>query len=316
MIRTENPVASARTTDSAMVAELRATTKSYGPIQALRNVDFSLRAGELLALLGPNGAGKTTVVKLLLGLARPNHGAVEVFGGRPTDPTVRMRVGAMLQVARVPETLRVREHIDLFRSYYPSPLSVPDILAAAGLAEIKDRLFGDLSGGQRQRVLFALALCGDPDLLFLDEPTVGLDVESRRSLWEQIRKLVARGKTVLLTTHYLEEADALADRVVVLNQGSVIAEGTPGQIKALTAGRRIRCISQLGLEEVRRMPDVVSANQDRDAVEIRTAKAESVLRALLARDPELTGLEITSAGLEDAFLALTRSHDLNAPLQP
>jgi ABC-2 type transport system ATP-binding protein len=314
MISTETLVAPERNSHSVTVAQLRAATKSYGPIQALRNVDFSLRAGELLALLGPNGAGKTTVVKLLLGLARPNHGTVEVFGGAPSDPTVRVHVGAMLQVARVPETLRVREHIDLFRSYYPSPLSVSDILSAAGLAEIKDRLFGDLSGGQRQRVLFALALCGDPDLLFLDEPTVGLDVESRRSLWEQIRKLVARGKTVLLTTHYLEEADALADRVVVLNQGSVIAEGTPRQIKAQTAGCRIRCISRLVLDEVRRMPDVISAHQDREAIEIRTAKAESVLRALLARDPELTGIEVTSAGLEDAFLALTSNH--NAPVQP
>jgi ABC-2 type transport system ATP-binding protein len=299
-------------TSPAIVAQLQGASKSYGEIQALRNVDFSLRAGELLALLGPNGAGKTTVVKLLLGLARPSHGTVEVFGGSPTEPTIRMRVGAMLQVARVPETLRVREHIDLFRSYYPQPLSVPETLTAAGLAEIKDRLFGDLSGGQRQRVLFALALCGDPDLLFLDEPTVGLDVESRRGLWEQIRNLVARGKTVLLTTHYLEEADALADRVVVLNQGSVIAEGTPIQIKAHAAGRRIRCVSRLALDELRGLPDVISVRQDREAIEIRTAEPESVLRALLARDSELSGIEVTSAGLEDAFLALTRSHNGNS----
>ena len=165
-------------------------------------------------------------------------------------------------------------------------------------------------------MLFALALCGDPDLLFLDEPTVGLDVESRRGLWEQIRRLVARGKTVLLTTHYLEEADALADRVVVLNQGSVVAEGTPSEIKAKTAGRRIRCISRLALEDLRQLPHVISAHQDRETVEIRTARAEPVLRALLARDPELSGIEVTSAGLEDAFLALTRDHNHNSSDSP
>lgn len=288
------------------VASLQGVSKNYGKIQALLNVDLSVRTGELLALLGPNGAGKTTAVKLLLGLARPARGTVAVFGGNPMEAGVRMRIGAMLQVARVPETLRVREHIELFRSYYPKPLAAADVLSAAGLTDIKDRLFGDLSGGQRQRVLFALALSGDPDLLFLDEPTVGLDVEARRSLWEQIRKLIARGKTVLLTTHYLEEADALADRIVVINKGHVIAEGTPREIKAQTAGRRIRCLTRLNPEEIRRWTGVVEARRDRDAVEIRTSEAEPVIRQLLACDPALSGIEVASAGLEDAFLALTR----------
>src|ERR1700741_676815 len=171
----------------------------------------------------PNGAGKTTAVKLLLGLLQPDSGKVRVFGGDPTNPENRMRTGAMLQVGRVPETLRVREHIDLFSCYYQNPMPAAAVLAAAGLEKLSDRKFGDLSGGQRQRVLFALAICGNPDLLFLDEPTVGLDVEARRTLWVEIRKLVARGKTVLLTTHYLQEADALADRIVVIHQGSIIA---------------------------------------------------------------------------------------------
>ena len=192
-----------------VVASLECVSKNYGQVRALRGVNFAVRAGEVVALLGPNGAGKTTAVKLLLGLMQPNGGRVRVFGGDPVNPQNRMRTGAMLQVGRVPETLRVREHIDLFSSYYSNPLPLNTVLAVAGLEKLRDRKFGDLSGGQRQRALFALAICGDPDLLFLDEPTVGLDVEARRTLWEQIRRLVARGKTILLTTHYLQEADAL-----------------------------------------------------------------------------------------------------------
>ena len=188
---------------SHVVAGLKAVTKTYDKVQALRGVDLEIRAGELVALLGPNGAGKTTAVKLFLGLARPTTGQVNVFGGNPVDAETRVRTGAMLQVGKVPETLKVREHIDLFSSYYPNPLSAAETLAIAGITDIKDRAFGELSGGQKQKVLFALALCGDPDIIFLDEPTVGMDVEARRGLWEQIRKLIARGKTVLLTTHYL-----------------------------------------------------------------------------------------------------------------
>jgi ABC-2 type transport system ATP-binding protein len=294
--------------DGVVIASLRRASKNFGNVQALRQVDFTVRAGELVALLGPNGAGKTTAVKLFLGLAKPTSGTVSVFGGDPTNAEVRTRIGAMLQVAKVPETLRVREHIDLFSSYYPKPLPLAETLAVAGLQEIKDREFGELSGGQRQRVLFALALCGDPDIFFLDEPTVGLDVESRRQLWEEIRKLIARGKTILLTTHYLEEADALADRVVVINRGEIIAEGTPAKIKASTAGRRIRCVSSLAIETVRALPGVVEVRRDRDALEIHAAEAEPVLRELLMRDPRLSGLDVSSAGLEEAFLALTQDH--------
>src|SRR6202142_2822622 len=180
-----------------IVASLEGVNKNYGDIRALRGVDFRVRAGEVVALLGPNGAGKTTAVKLLLGLIQPNAGKVRVFGGDPTNPENRMRTGAMLQVGRVPETLRVREHIDLFSSYYEKPMATADVLAAAGLEKLGDRKFGDLSGGQRQRVLFALAICGDPDLLFLDEPTVGLDVAVRRMLTGAIRRLVRHGKTAL-----------------------------------------------------------------------------------------------------------------------
>jgi len=295
-----------RSSSGAVVASLEGVSKNYGEVRALRSVNFAVRAGEVVALLGPNGAGKTTAVKLLLGLMLPNSGKTRVFGGDPTNPQNRMRTGAMLQVGKVPETLRVGEHIDLFSSYYPSPLPLEEVLAAAGLKKLRDRKFGDLSGGQRQRTLFALAICGDPDLLFLDEPTVGLDVEARRALWEEIRRLVERGKTVLLTTHYLEEADALADRIAVINEGAIIAEGTPAEIKSQTSGKRIRCITMLSVASLRQLPGVTDARQDREAVEIHAREAEPVVRALLARDLALSGLEITSAGLEEAFLALTR----------
>jgi ABC-2 type transport system ATP-binding protein len=298
-----------------VVASLEGVSKNYGEVRALRNVNFTVRAGQVVALLGPNGAGKTTAVKLLLGLMQPNSGKARVFNGDPTNPQNRMRTGAMLQVGKVPETLRVREHIDLFSSYYPRPLPLAEVLAAAGLEKLRDRKFGDLSGGQRQRTLFALSICGNPDLLFLDEPTVGLDVEARRALWEEIRRLVERGNTVLLTTHYLEEADALADRIAVINQGAIIAEGTPAEIKSQTSGKRIRCITALGVASILQIPGVTTAKQDREAVEIHAGEAEPVVRALLARDPALSGLEITSAGLEEAFLALTQDNGENGNRQ-
>lgn len=289
-----------------IVASLEAVNRNYGAIRALSAVDFEVRAGEVVALLGPNGAGKTTAVKLLLGLLQPNFGKVRIFGGDPTNPENRMRTGAMLQVGRVPETLRVREHIDLFSSYYQQPMAASEVLAIAGLEKLSDRKFGELSGGQKQRVLFALAICGDPDLLFLDEPTVGLDVEARRMLWDEIRHLVGRGKTVVLTTHYLQEADALADRVAVINRGQIIAEGTPADIKAQTAGKRIRCVTSLSSSAVRQFKGVTEVREDRGALEIHTVEAEPVLRELLARDAMVSGIEVTAAGLEEAFLALTQ----------
>jgi len=311
----EQPQRAATANPDTIVASLEGVNMNYGTIRALRGVDFRVRAGEVVALLGPNGAGKTTAVKLLLGLLQPNAGRARVFGGDPTNPENRMRTGAMLQVGRVPETLRVREHIDLFSSYYEKPLAAADVLAATGLEKLGDRKFGDLSGGQRQRVLFALAICGDPDLVFLDEPTVGLDVEARRMLWDEIRRMVTRGKTVLLTTHYLQEADALADRVAVITLGEIVAQGTPAEIKARTAGKRIRCITSLSVNTLRQIPGVTEVKEDRGAVEIQAVEAESIVRELLARDARLAGLEVTSAGLEEAFLALTQdsTQDGNHP---
>ncbi len=212
-------------------AQFTTVRKNYGMVEALRGLDLTIGPGELVALLGANGAGKTTAVRALLGLAKPTSGEVRVFGGDPREARSRTRIGALLQSARVPETLRVREHIHLFSSYYPNPRPIDEVIEAAGLQGLEKRKFGELSGGQQKRVLFALALCGNPDLLVLDEPTSGLDVEARRALWKQIRAFINGGRSVLLTTHYLAEAEALANRVVVIHKGVVMAEGTPQEIK-------------------------------------------------------------------------------------
>ena len=287
------------------VAALANITKRYGATTALDGLNLALHPGEIVALLGPNGAGKSTAIKLLLGLIAPTSGAARVFGSDPREASTRTRVGAMLQVARVTETLRVREHLDLFRSYYPNPLPVAEVLRVAQLEHFEDRLFGQLSGGQKQRVLFALAICGNPDLIFLDEPTVGLDIEARRALWQQIRTLSAQGKTVLLTTHYLEEADALADRIIVIHKGRVLSEGTPGEIKRNSGGRKIRCRTSLSTEILRAIPGVENVEFSAGIATVTSSEAESVLREMLLRDPTLSGLEVASPALEDAFLALT-----------
>ena len=293
-------------------AELRGAVKRYGAVTALAGVDLTIRSGEVVAVLGPNGAGKTTAVQILLGLAQPSAGTARLFGHEPRSTAARVRVGAMLQVSKVPETLKVREHIHLISSYYPRPLPMREVIAAAGLAGLEERLFGKLSGGQRQRVLFALALCGDPDLLFLDEPTVSMDVEARRSFWEQIRQRAGAGRSVLLTTHYLEEADALADRIVLLDRGRIVAEGTPAEIKARVLGKRIRCRTRLSLAELAALPGVRDARRPEatQEAEILAAEAEPVVRELLARDPGLSGLDVRGAGLEEAFLALTGNHQI------
>ena len=291
------------------IARLHSVTKRYGQVTALDNMSLSLYPGEVVALLGPNGAGKTTAVRLLLGLIAPDNGSVRVMGGNPRDAETRTRIGAMLQVTRVPETLRVREHIDLFRSYYPNPLPAPEVIRIARLKGIEDTYYGKLSGGQKQRVLFGLSLVGNPGLVFLDEPTVGMDIESRRALWDQIRELAAQGKTILLTTHYLEEADALASRIVVIGKGRILAEGTPGEIKRHAAGRRIRCVTELDADYIHGLPSVLSVDRDRDAIVISATEAERVVYELMRNDPVLRDLEVSAPGLEDAFLALTNSDE-------
>ncbi len=287
------------------VAQLDQVTKRYGSITALDGLSLALRPGEIVALLGPNGAGKSTAVRLLLGLSTPSSGHARIFSRDPREPQTRTRIGAMLQVGAMPKTLKVREHLDLFRSYYPHPLPMAEIVQIAQLEGIEDRLFQALSGGQRQRLLFGLAICGDPEIVFLDEPTVGLDIEARHGLWAQIRSLAARGKTVLMTTHYLEEADALADRIIVINQGRVVSEGTPKEIKGRGARRKICCSTALSAAQIRTIPGVMRVEQNAGVTSVTAEHPEPVLRTMLAWDAGLSGLEVVSPGLEEAFLKLT-----------
>ena len=287
--------------------KLVGASKSYGGMEALKATSFEARAGETVALLGPNGAGKTTAISLMLGLRAPTSGKATLFGGDPRRPSSRRRVGAMLQESGVPETLRVREVVEMFSRLHEKPVGTRAALDAAGLVEKAGAKAGTLSGGEKQRLYFALCIVGDPDVLFLDEPTVGLDVESRRSFWAQISGMHERGKTIVLTTHYLEEADALADRVVVVDRGEIVAEGTPREIKARVVGRVVRFRSP-SLDDglLVRLPGVQRAHRKEDgAFELYSTEPEAALGALFGRGVEMEGLEVRGAGLEEAFVALT-----------
>jgi ABC-2 type transport system ATP-binding protein len=286
--------------------ELRNATKRFGPLTALRNVTVTVQAGETVAMLGPNGAGKTTAVSLMLGMRRPSEGTALLFGADPRVPATRLRLGAMLQESGVPATLTVREVIDLFRSLYRAPITAAAAIEAAQLGEKAGARVATLSGGQRQRLYFALAIVGDPDVLFLDEPTVALDVESRRSFWEQITLLIKRGKTVLLTTHYLEEADALAGRIIVIDGGVVVAEGTPAEIKAKVGGKHVRFDADtLTREWLAALPGVQSVTRAGHQWTLYTLEPERTLREVFATGATVTGLEVEGARLEEAVLALT-----------
>jgi len=287
------------------VARLAGATKRYGNVIAVDGIDLDIHRGEILALLGPNGAGKTTSVNLLLGLARATRGEVELFGCPPKDIAVRRRIGTMLQDAQFDSHARVREVLALHAGYYPAPMSAREALELAGIEALVDRPVTKLSGGQKQRLMFALALCGNPELLFLDEPTAGLDVEARRTLWSTLRTLAEDGRTIVLTTHYLEEADALADRIVVVRRGRIVAEGSPDDIKNTVAQRRIRCVTRLTPAQVQALAGVSTVQRDGARLEIATSQPEGVVFELLKRDPTLHDLEVTGARLEDAFLALT-----------
>ncbi len=295
--------------DERPVAALRGVSMRYGRVTALHDVDLAIHAGQMLALLGPNGAGKSTSIALLLGLLRPGQGRAELFGCDPQQLAARRRIGVMLQSAQLPPTLRVGELLRLTASYYPHPRTVQSCASLAGIEDVLMRPYGKLSGGQRRRVQFALALCGRPTLLFLDEPTVGMDIEARQKLWATMRSLVEEGCAVVLTTHYLEEAEALADRVAVMAHGRVIHQGTVDALRARVAVRRIRCMSSLSAETVACWPGVSLVERHGGALHIATLEAEAVVRRLLASDADLSGLEVTRAGLAEAFTELTRDAD-------
>jgi ABC-2 type transport system ATP-binding protein len=291
------------------IARLGGTIKRYGQLTALDGADLQLQRGELLALLGPNGAGKTTAIALLLGLIRADAGTVELFGQDPQRIEARRRIGVMLQNAELPPTLRVGELLRLTASYYPAPRTLAETAELAGVSDLLKRPYAKLSGGQQRRVQFALALCGRPELLFLDEPTVGMDIEARQKLWEAIRQLLAEGCSVLLTTHYLEEAEALADRVCVMSHGRMIHEGTVDELRARVALKRIRCLSTLSVDTVRSWPEVNEVRKENERLHITAAEAEVVVRHLLAADLQLRELEVQRAGLAEAFTELTRDAD-------
>jgi ABC-2 type transport system ATP-binding protein len=300
-------------TPPTLVASLTRITKRYGNgVLALDDLSLTLRRGEIVALLGPNGAGKSTAVKLMMGLSSPSAGTVRIFGDNPRNTAARLRTGVMLQVGRAPEMLRVREHINIFRGYYPAPMNYADIIKAAALEGIEERFFGQLSSGQKQRVLFGIALAGDPDLIFLEEPTVSLDIECRRVMWQQIRSFAAHGKTVLLTTHYLEEADALCHRIIVINKGKVVCEGTPAEVKSMGFGHTtsqalkiIRCSTTLTAEHLQRISGVTTVETAGALTTITTTQHEATLREMLALDNDLHFIEVQSPLLEDAFRTLT-----------
>ncbi|HZO98029.1 MAG TPA: ABC transporter ATP-binding protein [Gaiellaceae bacterium] len=286
--------------------ELEEVVKSYGEVHAVRGVDLRVERGETVALLGPNGAGKSTTVDLVLGLLEPDGGRVSVFGRPPSEAVGAGLVAAMLQTGGLVRDLRVRELVELVASLYPHPLGVDEALELAGLSGLAGQLTQRLSGGETQRVRFALALVANPELLVLDEPTVALDVESRRDFWHTMREFAARGKTVLFATHYLEEADAHADRVVLMARGLVVAAGPPGEIKALVGSRTIRAtLPGAGLDGLARLPGVARAERHGDAVVLSCSDSDAAIRALLAAHPEARDIEIAGAGLEEAFLQLT-----------
>ncbi|GAA5513774.1 putative ABC transporter ATP-binding protein YadG [Deinococcus carri] len=289
--------------------ELRGAGKTFGRVRALDDLNLSLRAGELTALLGPNGAGKTTAIGLMLGLLQPSAGMVRVLGGDPRDARTRTQVGAMPQESALPPALKVREVVALFARMYPAPLPVEEALALADLLPLAGRRAGALSGGQARRLAFALAVVGNPAVLYLDEPTAGMDAGSRQAFWAAAERMKAAGKTILLTTHYLEEAERTADRVVVMNAGRILADGTPEQLRGSIATARVRFTSDLVLAELRNLPGVEAAESDGHGhATLTTRTPEALVTALVQSGTSFAELEVTRASLEDAFMNLTARH--------
>ncbi|ADV66707.1 ABC transporter ATP-binding protein [Deinococcus maricopensis] len=287
---------------------LQSVRKRYGTLTALDDLTLSVRTGELVALLGPNGAGKTTAISLMLGQVQPDAGHVQIFGADPRAAHVRARIGAMLQDVALPDGLSVRELLTLAAALYPRPLGVDAALDLADLRAQANMRAGRLSGGQTRRLSFALAIVGDPDVLFLDEPTVAMDVQSREAFWNGVHALRARGRTVLLTTHYLEEADRAADRIVVMNAGRVVADGTPAAVRASVGVTRVVFTTDLDLTGLRSLPHVESARLDEQGrAHLTSREPEALLAHLFARGVTIRDLEVARASLEDAFLTLTRT---------
>ena len=289
---------------------LRGLSKSFrgpqGPIEAVKGIDVQIAAGETVALLGPNGAGKSTTIDMLLGLLPPDSGSVSVFGRSPAGAVAVGAIGAMLQTGALIRDLTVRELVSMMASLYPAPLSVEEVLDLTGSRDYATQRTQKLSGGQTQRVRFAIALISNPELLVLDEPTVAMDVEGRRAFWETMREFAAGGRTIVFATHYLEEADAYADRAVLMAHGRVVADGPTTEIKAMVGSRTIRAtLPGAALDALGALAGVTGAERRGEAVVLSCSDSDAAIRALLAAHPEARDIEIAAAGLEEAFLALT-----------
>jgi len=283
-------------------------SRQFGSTNALDDVRLEIAVGETVALLGPNGAGKSTAISIMLGLLAPSSGGAQVLGLDPQAAVRSGRVGAMLQTATLPAGARVGELVDMARAFYPSPARRATVLDRAGLADLANRRADTLSGGEAQRVRFALAVAGDPDLVFLDEPTVAMDVEARRAFWADMRQAAGDGRTILFATHYLDEADQVADRIIVLDHGRVVANGTAAELKAGVSDRSVRFTASGGPSEhdrLGRLPGVRSVTRRGDDVSLVCSDADATVRALVAAGIEFRHLEVAGADLDAAFLALT-----------
>lgn len=287
------------------LAALKGVRKRFGQVTALDGLDLEVRRGELLAVLGPNGAGKSTAISLLLGLQRPDEGEAVLFGASPLSVAARRGIGVMMQEANLPLGLKVDELVAQVASYYAQPMTVAEALALSGTTALGRKTYAKLSGGQKRQAQFAMAVVGRPQLLFLDEPTAGLDVKARETMWAALRRLVEAGTAIVLTTHYIEEAEALADRVTVIAKGRCIANGTVDEMRALVVRKRIDCTTHLRRAQVRDWPEVDDVVESGGRLILTTADAEGLVRRLLAADAGLTDLEVRRAGLAEAFAELT-----------
>ncbi|SCF11091.1 ABC-2 type transport system ATP-binding protein [Micromonospora matsumotoense] len=284
-----------------ILAHADQATRRYGDVLALDRVDLTVHAGELVGLLGPNGAGKSTLINMLVGLRRPTAGRVELFGGDPRQPAARRQLGVTPQETGLPGTLRVGEVIDFVAAHFPDPVPRAELLDRFGLTDQVRRQTGGLSGGQRRRLAVALAFVGRPRLVILDEPTTGLDVEARHTLWEAIRSFHADGGTVLLSSHYLEEVEALAQRVVVLGQGRVLADDTVDAIRGIVGVRRV----SLTADDLPTLPGVVATERTDGRTHLLTTDADQLVRDLVTAGVAFRELEVRPTSLEEAFLAIT-----------
>ena len=296
------------TSSTTPAVRLAGVTKEFGAVRAVRGIDLALRPGEIVAFLGPNGAGKTTTIDMVLGLTTPTSGTVEVLGMEPRKAIARGLVSAVMQTGGLLKDLTVRETVAYTASLFADTRPVDEVLERAGIAEIAGRKVAKCSGGEQQRLRFAMALLSDPALLLLDEPTTGMDVEGRRTFWSAIRDDAATGRTVLFATHYLEEADQYADRIVLISRGQVVADGTGPQIRALASGRTIRAwLPDADTEAITALGGVDHVEVRGESVTIHAKDSDTVARYLLTQTPA-RDLEITAKGIEEAFLSLTGDH--------